>query len=42
MPKLKPGTVFATPEEDAAITKAAMDDPDSRPYTDEEWAKVSY
>jgi uncharacterized protein (DUF4415 family) len=40
MPKLKPGTVFATPEEDAAITKAAMDDPDSRPYTDEEWAKV--
>ncbi|MFP5391634.1 MAG: BrnA antitoxin family protein [Gammaproteobacteria bacterium] len=40
MPKLKPGTIHATPEEDAAITAAAMDDPDALPYTDEEWAKV--
>ena len=27
-------------EEDAAITKAAMDDPDSAPFTDEEWEKA--
>lgn len=40
MPKLKPGTVLPTPEEDAAITKAAMQDPDARPYSDAEWAKV--
>lgn len=40
MPKLKPGTVVPTPEEDAAITKAAMQDPDALPYTDEEWAAV--
>lgn len=40
MPKLKPGTVLPTPEEDAAITKAAMQDPDARPYTDEEWERV--
>lgn len=40
MPKLKPGTVLPTPEEDAAITAAAMRDPDARPYSDEEWAKV--
>jgi len=38
MPKLKPGTVVPTPDEDAATTKAAMLDPDSVPYTDEEWA----
>lgn len=40
MPKLKPGTIFSTPEEDAAITRAALDDPDARPYTDAEWALV--
>jgi uncharacterized protein (DUF4415 family) len=40
MPKLKPGTVVPTPDEDVAITKAAMQDPDARPYTDEEWAQV--
>lgn len=40
MPKLKPGTILPTPEEDAAITKAAMHDPDARPFSDEEWAKV--
>jgi hypothetical protein len=27
-------------EEDAAITKAAMEDPDSIPFTDEEWEKA--
>lgn len=37
MPKLKTGTVLPTKEEDAAITKAAMQDPDAVPYTDEEW-----
>jgi uncharacterized protein (DUF4415 family) len=26
-----------TPEEDARITKAAVSDPDARPYTDAEW-----
>ena len=40
MPKLKPGTVVPTADEDAAITAAAMQDPDARPYTDEEWAQV--
>lgn len=40
MPKLKTGTVFPTKEEDAAITKAAMSDPDAMPYTDAEWAKA--
>ena len=29
-----------TPEEDAAITAAAMSDPDSIPLTDEEWEEV--
>ena len=37
MPKLKPGTILPTSEEDAAITAAAMSDPDSMPFTDEEW-----
>lgn len=40
MPKLKPGTVLPTPEEDAAITAAAMQDLDAHPYIDEEWAQV--
>jgi uncharacterized protein (DUF4415 family) len=40
MPKLKPGTILPTVEEDAAITKAAMQDLDAAPYTDEEWSMV--
>ncbi len=40
MPKLKPGTIIPTPEEDAAITAAAMSDADAVPLTDEEWAQV--
>jgi uncharacterized protein (DUF4415 family) len=40
MPKLKPGTVVPAPDEDAAITAAAMQDPDAQPYTDEEWETV--
>ena len=40
MPKLKAGTMVPTKEEDAAITKAAMQDPDARPYTDKQWDAV--
>ena len=40
MPKLKPGTILPTPAEDAAITAAAMADPDARPFTDAEWEQV--
>ena len=40
MPKLKPGTILPTPEEDAAITTAAQADPDALPLTDAEWAAV--
>jgi len=37
MPALKPGHIFVTDEEDAAITAAAMSDPDALPLTDKEW-----
>jgi len=40
MPALKPDHVFVTPEEDAAITAAAMSDPDCPVLTDEEWERV--
>ena len=40
MPKLKPETLIPTPQQDAAITAAAMSDPDARPLTDEEWERV--
>lgn len=40
MPKLKPGHISPIPEEDAAITAAAMSDPDATPFTDAEWAAV--
>jgi len=40
MPKLKPGTILPTPAEDAAITAAAMADPDAPPFTDAEWEEV--
>ena len=40
MPKLKPGTILPTPAEDAAITAAAMSDPDAVPFTDAEWEQV--
>ncbi|MDR1349639.1 MAG: BrnA antitoxin family protein [Zoogloeaceae bacterium] len=32
--------VLPTPEEDAAITAAALSDPDARPLTNEEWEDV--
>lgn len=40
MPKLKARTILPTPAEDAAITAAAMTDPDAVPFTDAEWAQV--
>lgn len=40
MPKLKAGTILPTPAEDAAITAAAMADPDAVPFTDAEWEQV--
>lgn len=39
MPKLKPGTILPTPEEDEAITAAALSDPDAQPLTDVELAQ---
>ena len=32
--------ILNSPEEEAAITAAAMADPDARPLTDEEWEEV--
>ena len=40
MPKLKTGIRLPTPAEDAAITAAAMADPDAVPFTDAEWEQV--
>ena len=40
MPKLKTGVIMPTHEEDAAITAAAMSDPDAVPFTDSEWEQV--
>lgn len=40
MPKLKAGTILPTPAEDAAITAAALADPDAVPLTDAEWEQV--
>jgi len=37
MPRLKPGHIFVTDEDDAAITAAAQSDPDSMPLTEAEW-----
>jgi uncharacterized protein (DUF4415 family) len=39
MPALKPGTIIPTPEEDTAITAAALSDPDNPPLTDAELAQ---
>jgi len=40
MPALKPGTIFPTEEENAAIAAAAASDPDCPILTDEEWERV--
>jgi uncharacterized protein (DUF4415 family) len=34
--------ILPTPQEDAAITAAAMSDPDAMPFTDAEWAAVKH
>jgi uncharacterized protein (DUF4415 family) len=41
MPKLKSGTIYPTAEEDAAITAAALQDPDAVPFTDARWTTVT-
>lgn len=40
MLKLKTEIIPPTPAEDAAITAAAMADPDAVPFTDAEWEQV--
>ena len=40
MPKLKTGIILPTPAEDAAITAAALADPDAVPFTDAEWEQA--
>ena len=40
MPKLKPSHMAVTDAEDAAITAAAMSDPDAVPFTCAQWAAV--
>jgi len=40
MPALKPDHIFVTNEEDAAITKAALSDPDCPPLTAEDFARM--
>ena len=40
MPKLKPNHISVTDTEDAAITAAAMTDPDAFPLTDAQWVKL--
>ena len=39
---MKKKLIRPTAEEDAAITKAAMADPDSMPLTDEEWNEIKH
>lgn len=34
--------ILPTPQEDAAITAAAISDPDAKPFTDAEWAAVKH
>ena len=40
MPKLKTGIILPTPADDAAITAAAMADPDAVPFTNAEWEQI--
>ena len=40
MPKLKAGIIMPTPAEDAAITAAALADPDAVPVTNAEWERA--
>lgn len=40
MPKLKPGTIVPTPEEDVLIQSGIDSDPDAYSLADEEWEQV--
>lgn len=40
MPKLKPNTIMPTAQEDAAMTAAAMADPDAQPLSDAQWEQA--
>jgi hypothetical protein len=40
MPHLKPNILLPTDEENAAITAAALSDPDALPLTDEECERI--
>ncbi|MHB1052430.1 MAG: BrnA antitoxin family protein [Thiobacillus sp.] len=40
MPKLKPGTIIPTPQEEARIQAGIDADPDAYSLSDEEWEKV--
>jgi uncharacterized protein (DUF4415 family) len=40
MPKLKPGTIVPTPEEDAAINAGIAADPDSAEWSDEDFRRA--
>ncbi|MCL2658527.1 MAG: BrnA antitoxin family protein [Betaproteobacteria bacterium] len=40
MPKLKPGTIYPTPDEDAAINAGIAADPDSHEWTADDFAKA--
>lgn len=40
MPKLKPGTIVPSVEEDRAISAAARADADAAPLTDAQWKKA--
>ena len=40
MPKLKPGTILPTPEEDARIQAGIKADPDAYSLSDQEWEHV--
>ena len=40
MPKLKPGTIIPTPEEDALIQVGIKADPDAYSLSDAEWERV--
>lgn len=40
MPKLKPGTIIPTTEEDAQIQAGIKADPDAYSLSDEEWKRV--